>query len=222
MILAAGFGERLKPLTLLKPKALLSIDGKPLIVRIIGQLALAGIKDIVINLGYRGSLLKKYLGDGSSLSVRIQYSQEPEDAPLDTGAGIAKALPLLGHKPFVVVSADIWTDFGFHQLLHTSPQFIVVPKPEGYHGDFALEGNKLSQHAAASYTYANMGVFDPRWFASFKKERFPLSQVMYHAIEHDLVKGVCYQGAWFNVGTLDVIEDVRTHLYGIHDTAKLP
>jgi MurNAc alpha-1-phosphate uridylyltransferase len=203
MILAAGRGERMRPLTDDMPKPLLQVGGKPLIQFHIERLALAGVRDIVINLAWQGAKLRDAIGDGAKLGVRIQYSDEGDFA-LETGGGICKALPLLGDDPFIVVSGDIWTTFPFATLrLATNDvaHFVVVPNPE-FHakGDFALEGARMTE-SGPKYTYANIGVFTPRFFDGRKPERFALAPLMFEWIRRGKVSGELYEGAWRNIGT---------------------
>jgi MurNAc alpha-1-phosphate uridylyltransferase len=183
MILAAGRGERMRPLTDHTPKPLLPIAGKPMIQYHIEALAQAGVRDIVINVAWLGSQIIAALGNGAQFGVRIHYSDEG-DAALETGGGIFKALPLLagasGSEPFVVVSGDIWTEYPL--------------------ADSGLSGARLVD-AGERYTYANIGVFRPEFFAGCQPGRFPLAPLMFDWIRKDQVSGELYRGVWHNVGT---------------------
>ena len=203
MILAAGRGERMRPLTDSMPKPLLSAGGKPLIQHHIESLATAGIREIVINLAWQGSKLRETIGNGAQLGVSIEYSDEGDSA-LETGGGVCKALHLLGPAPFIVVSGDIWTDFPFASLRVSAgdlAHFVLVPNPE-FHvkGDFGLEHGRITENAP-KYTYANIGVFAPEFFVGCKPEKFPLRVPMTRWVAQQKVSGELYTGEWHNVGT---------------------
>ena len=209
MILAAGRGERMRPLTDHTPKPLLPIAGKPLIQYHIEALASAGVSDIVINLAWLGPRLVAALGNGSQFGVRLHYSDEG-DAALETGGGVFKALPLLagasGAEPFVVVSGDIWTEYPLADSVkklasHDVAHLVLVPNPD-FHakGDFGLAGTRLVD-SGERYTYANIGVFRPEFFADCQPGRFPLGPLMFDWIRKDRVSGELYRGVWHNVGT---------------------
>lgn len=205
MILAAGRGERMRPLTDGTAKPLLAVAGKPLIQHHIEALAAAGIRDIVINLAWQGAMLRAALGDGSRFGVNIAYSDEG-DAALETGGGICNALPLLGEAPFLVLSGDIWTDYplaraalslGAGDVAH----FVVVPNPDFHsRGDFGLRDGRMTD-AGERYTYANIGVFSPEFFAGCKPVRFALAPLMYEWMGRQRVSGELYVGRWHNIGT---------------------
>lgn len=209
MILAAGRGERMRPLTDRTPKPLLTIAGKPMIQYHIETLAAAGMRDIVVNLAWLGGQIRDALGDGSRFGVRIQYSDEG-DAALETGGGIFKALPLLagaaGNDPFVVVSGDIWTEYPLDTCANKLAasdvaHFVVVPNPDFHaRGDFGLADGRLID-AGERYTYANIGVFRPEFFANSQPGKFPLAPPMFDWIRQGRVSGELYRGGWHNVGT---------------------
>jgi N-acetyl-alpha-D-muramate 1-phosphate uridylyltransferase len=203
MILAAGRGERMRPLTDDMPKPLLPVGGKPLIQYHIENLAAAGIRDIVINLAWQGAKIPATLGDGSRFGVRLRYSDEGATA-LETGGGICNALPLLGNDPFIVVSGDVWTAFPFATLRldrDDVAHFVVVPNP-GFHaaGDFGLVNGRMTE-AGMRYTYANIGMFTAEFFQHCKPEPFALAPLMYEWIRKGKVSGELYEGPWENVGT---------------------
>jgi len=205
MILAAGRGERMRPLTDAVPKPLLPVGGKPLIQYHIESLAAAGVRDIVINLAWQGAMIPAALGDGARFGVRIQYSDEG-DAALETGGGVFKALPLLGAAPFIVVSGDVWTDYPMARAASLPAagdvaHFVVVPNP-GFHvrGDFGLLDARMTLEGER-YTYANVGVFRPEFFASCKPGRFALAPLMFDWIAQGRVSGELYRGRWHNIGT---------------------
>ena len=204
MILAAGRGERMRPLTDTTPKPLLPVGGKPLMQYHIEALAAAGIRDIVINLAWLGQQIRDAVGDGSQFGVRIRYSDEGDSA-LETGGGIVEALPLLGAE-FLVVSGDVWTDYCLGDApgaLKASDvaHFVMVPNPDFHaRGDFALQGDRLVKDGER-YTYANIGVFRAEFFAGCQRGRFPLAPLMHEWIAKGRVSGELHTGRWCNVGT---------------------
>lgn len=203
MILAAGRGERMQPMTNTTPKPLLSIAGQPLIIYHLKSLAKAGIKDVVINTWYMGEKVIALIGDGSSYGLNVQFSVESE--LLNTGGGIVKALPLLGNEPFIVLSADIFTDFKFNSL-PSNPSglahLVMVDNPD-YHaqGDFALDKGKIKLGSNNNLTYANIGVYRPEFFVAAPTGPFPLGSLIRQHIADNLVVGQYFSGLWFNIGT---------------------
>ncbi|MGH8271659.1 MAG: nucleotidyltransferase family protein, partial [Gammaproteobacteria bacterium] len=164
MMLAAGRGERLRPLSDTTPKALIEVHGKPLVVHAIERLRAAGIVDIVINLGWLGERIRETLGDGSDFGVAIRYSDEGE-ATLETGGGIVNALPLLGNEPFWVVNADVFCDYAFPDprlAPDDHAHFVLVDNPAHKNGgDFALAGSRVSETEGERLTYAGIGCYRP-------------------------------------------------------------
>lgn len=212
MILAAGLGTRLKPYTLTTPKPLLKVGEKSLIAWQVMRLVQAGFRDIVINLSYLGEMIKNELKDGEKFGARIEYSEEPNE-PLGTGGGIYKALPLLGSSPFVVMSADVWTDYPlsrFHEVENTIGHLILVPNPN-YHlqGDYACENGYVTLNPSNRYTYASFGVLHPKIFKNIEKEKFPLTDMFAHAIADKMLTAEIYEGIWFNIGTIDELRAVQ-------------
>jgi MurNAc alpha-1-phosphate uridylyltransferase len=205
MILAAGRGERMRPLTDTLPKPLLEVGGKPLIQYHLEALGRAGIEDVVINLAWQGELIRGALGDGERFGLRICYSEEPQGA-LETGGGILAALPLLGPGPFLAISGDVWTDFPLQSLARPLASgdvahFVLVPNPEFHaQGDFGLDGGRLLD-AAPRYTYANIAVLCAEFFAGRGPGRFALAPLMFEWIRRGQVSGELYRGRWHNVGT---------------------
>ena len=205
MILAAGRGERMRPLTDSVPKPLLPAGGKPLIRFHIDALAASGVCDIVINIAWLGEKIRDALGDGSGYGACIHYSDEGDEA-LETGGGIFNALPLLGEQPFVVVSGDVWSDYPLGQLAsrlgeNDLAHFVLVRNPD-YHrrGDFGLRDGRVVDDGER-LTYANIGVFRPEFFAGCKAGKFPLAPVMRERIREGRVSGEFHAGRWFNLGT---------------------
>ena len=217
MILAAGRGDRMRPLTDTVPKPLLEVGGKPLIEYHIEALAAAGIREIVVNLAWKGELLRDALGDGRRFAVSLHYSDEGE-AALETGGGVFNALHLLGLEPFIVVSGDVWTDFSFGKLstrlaANDMAHFVMVPNPDFHErGDFALSGGRITNLDGPRYTYANIGVFRPEFFDGCAAGRFPLVPVMRRWINEGRISGELYQGAWRNVGTPQQLSELDLEL----------
>ncbi len=201
MILAAGRGERMRPLTDHTPKPLLSVGGKPLIVHHIERLAAAGLRELVINHAHLGGQIVDALGDGSRFGVSIHYSAEAE--ALETGGGIFQALPLLGDEPFMVVNGDIWCDFDPAALGLAEgdlASLLLVENPEhNPDGDFGLENGRVSN--ARRYTFSGIGIYSPKLFAACQAGRFPLAPLLREAIEAGRVGGLLHRGEWLDVGT---------------------
>jgi MurNAc alpha-1-phosphate uridylyltransferase len=208
LLLAAGRGERMRPLTDKLPKPLLPVAGRPLIAYHLEALARAGIRDVVINLAWLGERLRTALGDGARYDVRIRYSDEGAEA-LETGGGICNALPQLGPEAFLVVNADTWTDFDF-RLLTLDPdvdvgalaRLVLVPNPAHHpQGDFALDGDVIVERATERATFAGIGIYRPELFADAKPGKFPLAPLLKRAIATGRVRGELYRGEWWDVGS---------------------
>lgn len=204
MILAAGRGERMRPLTDHTPKPLLKVGGKPLIVWHLQALAKAGFEDIVINHAHLGEQIEAALGDGSEWGVRIQYS--PEKVALETAGGIANALPLLGDTPFLVVNGDVFTDIDYASLKLEKPHLahlvMVNNPPQHPDGDFALIDNKLSETGIAKLTFSGVGIYHPDLFAGVVRgEAAKLAPLLKAAMAQGLVTGQHHLGAWHDIGT---------------------
>lgn len=210
MILSAGRGERMRPLTLSIPKPLVTIKGKPLIVYHIERLVNAGIQDIVINLGYLGDRIQHALGTGENFGVRLHYSHE--DPILNTGGGILQALALLGSEPFLVLSADLYTDFPLATLIHTPldlMHLVLVDNPEFHqHGDYGLNQGQLTL-TGERLTFSGIGVLHPDLFKGYPPKAFPLSEPFQQAIQQGRATGEHYTGLWYNVGTMEVLEELN-------------
>lgn len=205
MILAAGKGERLRPLTLHTPKPLVRVGDKPLIEYHIEALARAGIRELVINHAWLGAQIEAALGDGARWGVRIAYS--PEGEPLETGGGIRKALPLLGDQPFMVVNGDIFTDYDFARLCDievASAHLVLVDNPEHHaEGDFAwCEGRLVpDREGVPRLTYSGIAVLHPRLFADSPEGAFRLAPLLRRALDVGMVSGEHFTGCWLDVGT---------------------
>lgn len=219
MVLAAGRGERMRPITDRIPKPLVPVAGKPLIVYHLEALARAGVRDVVINLAYRGAQIREALEDGSRYGVRISYSEEGPD-PIETGGGIFKALPLLGTQPFIVVNGDIWTDFDVATLPALDDgahaRLVMVPNPPHVaRGDFALDGDYLVESDRDDrFTYSGIGVFSPRFFHDCQPGKFPLRPLLSRAIAARKLEGQVYRGVWLDIGTPERLAELEASLRG--------
>ena len=209
MILAAGRGERMRPLTDHTPKPLLQVGGKPLIVWQIERLVRAGITELVINHAHLGAQIEAVLGDGSRFGASICYS--PENQALETAGGVANALPLLGPAPFLVVSADIYVECDYRLLASritdledgTLAYLWMVDNPAWHaRGDFALIGDKLQLEGETRLTYSNLGLFHPDFFAEVVPgTKFPMLPLFRKAIAAERIKAARFNGLWDNIGT---------------------
>lgn len=213
MILAAGKGERMRPLTLHTPKPLVKAAGVPLIEYHLRALAAAGFKELVINHAWLGQQIEEYLGDGARFDLSIRYS--PEGEPLETGGGIFQALPLLGEQPFVLVNGDIFTDYPFAELrrpLAGLAHLVLVDNP-GHNraGDFALVEGRVSEavEGQASLTYSGIAVLSPALFAGCQPGAFKLAPLLRQAMAGGQVSGERYSGCWVDVGTHERLAHVE-------------
>jgi MurNAc alpha-1-phosphate uridylyltransferase len=214
MILAAGRGERLRPLTDSTPKPLIDIAGKPLIEYHIENLARAGIKKIVINTSWLGEQIHRALGDGSAYGVSIQYSDEPE--ALETAGGIIQALPLLGES-FIVVNGDIWSDFDFSAWLDkpikTQAHLLLVDNPEhNPAGDFAMANTMLVNHGAPMYTFSGIGRYTSEFFTGITQGRAALAPILRQKCDKHLISAEYYPGAWLDIGSMQRLQQLRARL----------
>jgi MurNAc alpha-1-phosphate uridylyltransferase len=210
MVLAAGLGTRMRPLTEDVPKPLLPAGGRPLLEHQLRALAHAGVRRIVINHSRQGEKNEAALGDGSAFGVHIDYSPEGE-VPLDTGGGIRRALPLLGSAPFIVVNGDVWTDFDYAALPQrpaASAHLVLVPNPAHHpRGDFALERDRVREEGAL-LTYSGIGVFAPELFGDSPDGAFPLAPLLRRAIRAGRVTGQLHAGRWIDVGTPERLREL--------------
>ena len=206
MILAAGRGERMRPLTLERPKPLLEIGGVPLIVHHLGALVAAGFDEVVVNLSWLGEQIRARLGDGTQYGLAIQYSEEGPE-PLGTAGGILHALPLLGLEPFLVVNGDVWTDYPFAQLRHrlAAPDLahlVLVPNPPQHpHGDFEYVAGRLVDGDRERLTFAGIGVYRPGLFAGSTERSFGLAPLLRNAASANQVSAEVHHGVWNDIGT---------------------
>jgi MurNAc alpha-1-phosphate uridylyltransferase len=212
MILAAGKGERLRPLTLHSPKPLVRAGGVPLIEYHLRAIKSAGVEDVVINHAWLGQQIEDYLGDGRQWGLKIRYS--PEGEPLETGGGIFRALPLLGDEPFLVVNGDIWVDFDFSSLmkpLKGLAHLVLVDNPPHHpDGDFALiDGHVHDDAAQPRLTYSGIAVLHPQLFAGCTEGAFKLAPLLRDAMAKGLVTGQRFGGRWVDVGTHERLAEVE-------------
>jgi MurNAc alpha-1-phosphate uridylyltransferase len=206
MILAAGRGERLRPLTDATPKPLLQVRGRPLIERHIVALARAGIERIVINLAWLGAQISEYLGDGARYGVAIVYSDERPQA-LETAGGIFRALPHLKPGPFAVVNGDVYTDFPFETLRIASNRdahLVLVPNPPQHpQGDFGLEQGLALAAAASRYTFSGVALYRPAFFDGCTDGVFPLKPLLIRSMAAGRCSAELYPGVWEDIGTAE-------------------
>ena len=204
MILAAGRGERLRPLTDEVPKALVEVNGESLLERHLASMSAAGVSTVVINLGWLGEQIIERVGSGSKFGLQVVYSPEYDNV-LDTGGGIHRALPLLGSDPFWVVNADTYTDFRLQDLSlndNALGHLILVPNPEHRDvGDFDLVDNLVSNNGSRPLTYSGIALYRPELFAGQEAGRFSLVPLMRDAADRELLSGDLYQGIWEDIGT---------------------
>ena len=206
MLLAAGRGERMRPLTDQTPKPLLMVRGKPLIAWHLEKLARQGVRDVVINLAWLGGQIRAALGDGARWNLRIHYSDEGGEA-LETGGGIFRALPLLGPDPFLLLNADVFSDFDF-STLRIAPtvlaQLVLVANPPQHpHGDFALRDGLIEQQGTPRWTYSGFALCRPELFEGCSAGKFPLRRLLDRAIGLKRLGGQVHTGSWSDVGTVD-------------------
>ncbi len=217
MILAAGRGNRMRPLTDHTPKPLLPVAGKPLIEYQVTALAAAGIRCIVVNHAHLGDQIELFLGSGERWGVDILFSPEPPGA-LETGGGIYNALPLLGAGPFLVINGDVWCDYDLSlaacpagRLAH----LLMVDNPEhNSKGDFRLERGVVSEGETGCFTFSGIGIYHSELFSDCEQGSFPLGPLLRRAMGSGLVSGEYYAGDWIDVGTPKRLELLERHLAG--------
>lgn len=212
MILAAGRGERMRPLTDTTPKPLLEVAGKPLIIYQLEALSVAGVDKVVVNLGHLGGQIRECLGTGEAYGVEITYSDEG-DAPLETAGGIIKALPFLGKAPFIVTNADIYTDFNYQSLpkkLNADAHLVLVDNPDhNKQGDFVLNHDQVQCIGENKLTYSGIGLFHPDLFRNCDSGRYPLAPLLRQSAKAGRLGGQFYQGLWSDVGTPARLEEIN-------------
>ena len=227
LILAAGLGERMRPLTNTTPKPLLQAGGKPLIVWHLEKLAEIGVRDVVINTSWLPEQFPATLGDGARWGLRLHYSYEG-DTPLETGGGMWNALPMLGDSAFIAVNGDIWTDYDFARLprdLQGDPHLVLVDNPPQHpRGDFALRDDRVASDGEQQLTFAGIGVYRPELFDNWRDvigeragadanpPRFPLAPLLRSAMARGTVTGEHHRGRWTDVGTPERLAQLNVEL----------
>ena len=215
MVLAAGRGERMRPLTDHTPKPLLVAGGKPLIAWHLEALARAGIRDVIVNLSWLGAQIRAALGDGRQFGLQIQYSDEGSPA-LETGGGIFHALPLLGPAPFLVVNGDTFTDIDVSSLrlpAAADARLVMVSNPPQHPaGDFVLDGERLVVGEGPTLTYSGIGIFSPALFAGCTEGQFPLLPLLKRAIAAGRLQGQHHTGQWLDIGSPQRLAALRVQL----------
>lgn len=214
MILAAGRGERLRPITDTTPKAMVCVRGEPLIDRHLRMLAAAGINTVVINLGWLGEQIAEHVGSGSRYGLQVVFSPEYDNV-LETGGGIHRALPMLGDSPFWVINADIFTAW------HVSAddlqddavgELVLVPNPaHKERGDFSLENGLLRNKGSRSYTFSGIARYRPEFFANAETGRYSIVPMMRAAADAGTLRGSLYEGLWEDVGTAARLQHLNSH-----------
>lgn len=219
MVLAAGEGQRMRPLTLTTPKPLLSAGGKTLIEWQLEKLKVAGITRVVVNVSYLGKQIMDYLGNGRRFDLELCFSPEPE--PLETGGALHRALDQLGKEPFLLVNGDVWTDFPLQSLVHRQPDgghlLMIANPPHHPQGDFCLQGEQLNPRSSGvgePRTFSGISVINPLGFARYpqRRERFPLKEVFDWWMQRGELTGESYDGSWMDIGTPERLEDLRDRL----------
>ena len=211
MILAAGRGERLRPLTESMPKALVEVRGRSLLERHLDAVKAAGVDTVVINLGWLGEQIADRIGSGSRYGLAVVYSPEGDDI-LETGGGIQRALPMLGNDPFLVVNADVFTDMPLPLVLpdDSDGHLILVPKPAYKdQGDFDLTNGRVANAETPSLTFSGIAIYRPEFFAECEPGRFPLAPMLRSAADASRLTGSIYNGVWEDVGTPQRLEELN-------------
>ena len=212
MILAAGRGERLRPLTDETPKSLVEVGGRSLLERHLDHVRGAGIRTVVINLGWLGDRIVERVGSGRRYGLEVVYSQEGDNI-LETGGGIFKALPTLGDEPFLVINADIFTDMPVPDVALADDRLghlVMVPSPEYRDGgDFDIVDGLIRNSSAQSLTFSGVAIYRPEFFADCEPGRFPLAPMLRDAAERGQLSGSLYEGRWADVGTPERLEALQ-------------
>ena len=215
LILAAGRGQRLRPLTDTTPKPLLEVGGKPLIEHHLERLASAGFRELVINLSHLGDQIRDSLGNGAKWGLNIHYSPEPPGA-LGTGGGIKQALPLLGESPFAIINGDVFSSYPLARLRAIKcdhAHLVLVPNPEhNPNGDFVLQGGYVIEAGKPRNTFSGISVYHPRFFNDSPEGNFSVVPLLQTAMVLQQVTGQLYRGVWHDIGTLERLETLRNQL----------
>ena len=213
MILAAGRGERMRPLTDSLPKPLLEVKGKALILWHIEKLARCGFKDIVINIAHLGYKIPEALGDGSNYGVNIIYSDEQDSGALESAGGIKKALVHLGCEPFLVVNGDVFCDYNFDSHFDLKDKFahlILVQNPQhNPNGDFGLDETLVLNKADDKHTFSGIGYYNPKLFDDVENGKIALAPLLRQEINNKNISGEIYNGDWHDIGTPQRLEEIN-------------
>ncbi len=226
MILAAGFGKRMQPFTNFLPKPLIEVNGKTLIARHLERLAQSGVKDVMINIAHLGDKIISHCGNGKRWGLNISYSTEPEDSPLETGGAVEQVLDWFEAKPFILVSADVWTDYPWESLPKTLSDnnlahLILAKKPAWLaQGDFSLDlDTKVYIDKKSAYTYAGFGIMHPDLWQIQRGGSYPISILFNEAIAKKKITGTTFNGKWFNIGCEQrLIELCNNYGWTLQDT----
>jgi len=217
MLLAAGRGERLRPLTDRIPKPLVPVAGKPLIAWHLERLAASGCREVVSNVSHLGQQIVDFVGDGAAFGLKVHFSREAE--PLETAGGIAQALPLLGREPFLLVNGDIYCEMDFRPLLSHGldgklAHLVLVPNPPQHpKGDFSIDAGVIGNDGTPRYTYSGVAVMTPRLVESVKRgAKAPLAPLLRAAAGQRLITGERFGGLWQDVGTAERLAELEAHL----------
>ena len=213
MILCAGRGERMRPLTDVLPKPLLEVQGKSLIVWHVESLAKAGFKEIIINIAHLGYKIPQALGDGSRWEVDIIYSDEQDSGALESAGGIIKALPLLGDEPFLVVNGDIFCDYEFDtsfNLDNNLAHLILVPNPaHNPSGDFGLKDACVLNEDKNKYTFSGIGYYNPKLFKNLDVKKSALAPLLRESIKNKKISGELFSALWHDIGTPQRLKEIN-------------
>lgn len=221
MILAAGLGQRMRPLTDSLPKPMLPAGGKPLLQYHLEALAKIGVSEVIINLAYLGDKIRDFVGNGTKFGLNVRYSEEPE--PLETAGALLHALPLLDTEPFILINGDVWTDYSLEELTtyqlqdNEDAHLILVPNPE-FHptGDFSpnQQGRLENSPDLPKFTFGGISLIHPRLISSYplQRNKFPLVEVLRFGITNNRISAQVYRGGWSDVGTPERLAQLDTQL----------
>ncbi len=213
MILCAGRGERMRPLTDTLPKPLLQVQGKPLVVYHIENLAKAGFKEIILNIAHLGYKIPQILGDGSAWNVKLTYSDEQECGALESAGGIIKALPLLGDETFLVINGDIFCEYTFDSsfnLQNNLAHLVLVPNPaHNKNGDFGLKNACVLNQGEVLYTFSGIGYYNPKLFKGLDVKKLALAPLLTEEIKNKNISGELFRGIWHDIGTPQRLQNIN-------------
>lgn len=221
MILAAGLGQRMRPLTDNLPKPMLSAGGKPLLQHHLEALAKIGVSEVIINLAYLGDKIRAFVGNGERFGLKVSYSEEPE--PLETAGALLHALPLLGDEPFILINGDVWTDYplatleGYSLEADEDAHLVLVANPKFHpNGDFSPnhQGRLENNPDLPKFTFAGISLIHPRLISTYPEQRnkFPLGEVLRYGLTQKRISAEVYAGNWSDVGTPERLAQLDTQL----------